>query len=155
MLYTLQGLFTHKMRLYIIMGVSIQPLEQHPAMLVYSFTGRWAWEDFYEARQQADAWMDQQASIVDLILDFRESADLPPGAFNHLRTIIAHKHPRQGIIVALGVTSSLKAVSDTLIKIYPRLNYLLPRTAKTLDEAMRFCQQAAYQRRFVGSSRGA
>jgi hypothetical protein len=129
--------------------------EGHEKILIFEFSGSWTWEEFYVVRREADALLDTLDYVVDLILDFRQGPDLPSSAFTHLRTNIAHKHLRQGIIVVLGVNTNLKAISDTLVKIYPRLNYLIPRMARTLEEAISFCTAAERQRRFIGSQRSA
>jgi hypothetical protein len=82
------------------------------------YTGKWGWEELFAARDEANREFDQVEHTVDVIHDWRHSADFPPNILGQARNLIPRMHPRTGINVLVGTSPLFLALWRVLSSAY-------------------------------------
>ena len=69
---------------------------------------RWNWNDFHKNMRVATFWLDTVDHVVEVIVDFRQSAKLPAGALGHIRSLGGQIHPNsRNRIIIIGLEESV------------------------------------------------
>lgn len=106
-------------------------------VLRYTVTGRWTWEQFYAARDQARQMADAAAATyVNSIIDLRAGSLFPQNALTHFRRMPSEAHPKlkNGNVVVIENNLFVRSLMD----IMRRLNRQAMRNfyiAPTLEDA--------------------
>jgi hypothetical protein len=98
--------------------------------------GRWTWDEMYQGSQDGYIMLETVDNIVDAIIDFSQSAGIPPNALTHARNMMGRQHPRTGVTVFIGVN----AMFMSLWRAFTRVHTLFLKEqdftfAASLDEA--------------------
>lgn len=102
--------------------------------ILWRFSGRWTWEDYYAAKRDVIAMMESVEHKVDSIVDLRQTAFIPSGGLSQARALAMKPHPNEGITVMLSSSLFMKTTMSTLGRLYSHIatHY---RMADDLDEA--------------------
>lgn len=103
----------------------------------YTATGRWTWDEFYGALEEAQVMMDGSPhTSIDFIVDMRRGNLLPSNALSHFGRLSTHSHPKSGVVVLCGTNAFVKALVNALGKVNGGLLVNL-RVSEDLEEARR------------------
>lgn len=119
------------------MTIKLEWLDEQKSALVYQFPERWAWDDFYAVKTEADQWLDTCEWDVALLFEMSETRAIPPGALAQSRYLIGKTHPRGKPIILIGRNRMIEALLKMASRFSPNIGSLI-RTASTLDEAREF-----------------
>jgi len=100
----------------------------------YDFEGRWMWDEFYAAAENAFALTRSVEHTVDSISFFRPGAYLPPNALMHFRRAMVNAPKNRGVTVIVGGSMFIK----TMVTVFSKLNRQLGERlllADTLEQA--------------------
>src|SRR5690606_16098806 len=75
------------------MSVSIDWADKAHTSVVYTFSGKWTWDEFYDCWAWLRTAMDSADAKVSVIMDVRATRYVPPDVFNHIRAILMQLHP--------------------------------------------------------------
>jgi hypothetical protein len=106
-------------------------------ILCYTVTGRWTWEEFYAARDQARTLADSvDQAVIDSIIDLRLGILFPQNALSHFRRMSANSHPKlePGIVVIVQNSLFVRSLMDIMRHI-SRERMRNFHIARTLEEA--------------------
>jgi len=123
------------------MGVSICWDDEEQTIVRYDFEGRWTWEEFYPAYEQAIAMEKSVPHRIDVILDMLNSYNIPLNAITHVRSI-SKKQPEN---LGLSVFVTTSAVVLSLYRVGMQFDAGLSRyfaAASTLEEAYQLISAA-------------
>jgi hypothetical protein len=120
-----------------IMGVkAVWDNEQH-TIVRYDLSGRWTWDEFFIAYEDAKAMLNATPHAVHFILNPTDAASrshLPPGIVSHIGNIGRARLPNAGITVAIGSSNFVKSLVNTAARLYPRIRKTY-QFVETLDDA--------------------
>jgi hypothetical protein len=110
--------------------------EDQQTIILYEFTGKWTWSEFYPAYDESIRLMDSVEYKVDFIMDLLNSQHIPPGALQHLKRAADFNHPNMGLAVYVGINPLIQALGRMFRKIYPASARYYPFDfAQTIEEA--------------------
>lgn len=116
------------------MGVNVFWVNDDKTIVQYDFIGRWTWEDFYPAYEEA---LRMEASVthrVDVIINLLESRSIPPNALSHLKNITDKQPDNIGVSVLVTTHRFVKVMYDMGVKFYPKMRQYFA-IVETMDEA--------------------
>jgi hypothetical protein len=98
------------------MTVTIDWADEAMTSVVYTFNGRWSWDEFYDCWAWLKAAMDSSSGSVSVIMDVRETRHVPPDVFNHIRSILKQLHPNFSRAAAFVGVGSYGALYNSLLR---------------------------------------
>jgi hypothetical protein len=107
--------------------------------------GIWTWDEFHHALRELDTMLNSVLHTVDLIIDVRNSANLPAGTPSQLGKINEfYKHPHLGHSVVVGANNLVKVFVNIMTSVYPPLKQRF-QLAESIDEAIETLRQRRKQ----------
>ncbi len=91
--------------------------------LCYTVTGRWTWDEFYAARDQARQLADSaDQAVIDSIIDLRDGSLFPQNALSHFSRMPSDSHPKleQGIVVIIHNSLFIHSLIDIMRYLNPQ-----------------------------------
>src|SRR5689334_8333352 len=85
-------------------------------------SGRWTWDEMYQASESGFAMLDSVAHTVYPILDFSQSLGMPPNAITHARNMMGRQHPRTGMTVFVGANTLFVNLWRIFVRLYALLS---------------------------------
>jgi hypothetical protein len=83
--------------------------------IVYTITGRWTWDEFYEALQQERAMLEAEAGErVNFIVNMEQGRMLPDNALSHFARMPKSSHRKAGMMVLVGAGGFVQALMNIL-----------------------------------------
>ena len=76
------------------MPISLSWKDENKTILYLHYLYPWTWDEFYQTRDEAFAWLDCDTPPVKLILDFTGTSQLPIGAMIHFYNVGKNPHSR-------------------------------------------------------------
>ncbi len=101
------------------MGVSTQWDNEEKTVIRYVYEGRWTWDEYYPAHQEAREMTKSVEHIVHVIVDVRNSTLLPKGALTHSRSALDNKPANEGITVIVGANFFIQVMANAARRIDP------------------------------------
>jgi hypothetical protein len=124
-------------------GIRVDWDNVEPAILRYTVTDQWTWEEFYAVRDQARQMAEGiQREQINCIIDIHAGSPFPPNALLHFRRMPASAHPKFkfGTVVIIGDNPFVKTLMDIMRHLNRQAmqNFHL---AKTEEEARAILRQ--------------
>lgn len=91
---------------------------EEKTVIQYLYEGRWTWDDFYKALNQARAMIDTVNHKVDFIVNIKSSSILPENALSRGQSIGSSPHPNQGVTIVVGANSFMQSMYNIFSKVY-------------------------------------
>lgn len=85
------------------------------------FEGRWTWDDFYAADKQVIELEKDGADRVDVIVDLRQSAGLPPNTLLHVKNIADKQSEKIGLNVLVTPSPLIHSLYHVGARFYSRI----------------------------------
>ena len=125
-------------------------------ILLWIFPPRWTWTEFFTAKKQADAMIDNVEGIVDSIFLVPKELIIPSNAIPNLRSLIANRHKRHDLVIVVGSTSFLTALLNLILQNVPNAKHQF-RFVQDQAEAYRVIEENQQRRadlplQFIGDS---
>ncbi len=89
-------------------------------VLRYTVTGRWTWDEFDAARDQARQLADSvDQAVIDSIIDLRQGSLFPQNALSHFRRMSATSHPKleHGMVIIVQNSLFVRSLMDIMRKV--------------------------------------
>ncbi|MEO0595432.1 MAG: hypothetical protein AAF126_04925 [Chloroflexota bacterium] len=103
-------------------------------ILQYEFVGKWTWDDFFPIYEEALVLEKEQPHRVDVILDFRQSATIPPNALTHIKSITYKLPDNIGLSIFVTKNHFFQVMHDMAVSIYPPTKQYFV-VVKTIEDA--------------------
>jgi hypothetical protein len=103
-------------------------------LVVYDFDSVWNWDDFYRAKAECEALVDSVEHAVDVIFSGPPEMRLPESFIDNAVAVARSRHPRTRSVVIVINNAILRAMFNTLAKLFPR-EFAEIIYAASLDEA--------------------
>jgi hypothetical protein len=125
------------------MGIDVQWYKSSDRVILMDFQDDFSWDEFYDAKLQADALMDTVDHPCALVLWF--PARVPPlsNALSNGRSMLSRRHPRSERFIIVSESSFVRSLGTVLGQIVGPRAKLVEVTA-TLDEAELRLMKAGY-----------
>jgi len=123
------------------MSVAVRWDSPEKTIVIYDIEGRWTWEEFYPAYNEAIAMELSVTHRVDVIVDLHNAHLLPDNVLTHIKSISDKQPPNIGITVIVTKNRFIHTMYQIGIKFYSKINYYF-RVAATVDEAYSMIQSA-------------
>lgn len=109
-------------------------------VLLYSFSGKWAWDEVHQTFRASWEEVRQQDHMVDSISDLGDARNIPPSALTHVRSLSQNRPKNTGVMVLVGASTFVTVSMQTFSQIFQTT---LKRDvqvvfAKSMDEALAF-----------------
>jgi hypothetical protein len=114
------------------------------SILRYDVSGKWNWDELFQARDKVFAQMDSaSAERIDAIINFVGGLSVPNDALGQIQKLREDPHAKAGLTVMVGTNMFLRTLLSTATKVY---NAATGHTvefmyAKSLEEARQFIAQ--------------
>ena len=92
------------------MSVHVEWWDDDKRIILYEFSGKWTWEEFYPAYHESIQMMDSVDYKVNFIMDLLQSQHIPPGALHHIKRAADFNHPNMGLAVYVGINPLIQAM---------------------------------------------
>lgn len=114
------------------MAVTVSWMDSEHPTLLFHFSGRWTWDEFYAAAQQANELAESRYDpLVHSVLDFTDGPHAPPNSLAQLPRIAALPGlDRRGSSVVVGAKGMTRQIVEIFSRLYSRLSY-----AETVEDA--------------------
>jgi hypothetical protein len=105
-------------------------------ILIWTFIGRWTWDEFDAAVSETTATLTAGAPQVAIIADVTRSALIPADVLRHIRDHYVIGTPQLYLYIVVGADSFIELLWNTFTNlILPHLNM---RFVRTLDDAREY-----------------
>ncbi len=84
------------------MPIAVEWLDSANNILLISYTGRWTWDDFYDADETMRREIDAVNGTAHLIIDVSKNVWYPPDMAENADIVLSTLDPRLGVIVLVG-----------------------------------------------------
>jgi len=102
------------------MTVKVDWYNAERTIMIYTFVGRWTWEEFYPVFDKMLRDMDTVSHKIDFIMDMLQSEYIPFGAIFHLKRAADTRHPNLGMVIYVGMNPLLQSIGQVFLKVYPK-----------------------------------
>ena len=103
--------------------------------IYYRLIDPWDWDHYQAMCPNWRHLADEADGTVCTIVDFTETAHLPRGVLVHLQKFVVNPHPNNGVIVMVGANPLIRAIINTMQRLYPKAAKSLT-LVTTREEAM-------------------
>ncbi len=100
----------------------------------YVFEGRWTWNEFYPAYDEAIAMEKSMPHRVHVIVDLRKGVGVPANALMHVKNISDKQPDNIGLTVLVTTSSFVHSLYQIGVKFYHKIGYYF-RVVDSMDEA--------------------
>ncbi|RMG79384.1 MAG: hypothetical protein D6712_19755 [Chloroflexi bacterium] len=122
------------------MKITVSWEDQEQRTLIYRFPSMWTWQEFYNAKAEAERLLDTVDHNVTVFLDFSQGATLPAGAVSEAPKIMKKRHPRATPVIFIGVNPRISIVINMVRTVLSsRMKDI--HMVKTLDDAWELVHQ--------------
>jgi hypothetical protein len=84
------------------MPILVEWTNRDDHILTISYSGRWTWDDFYDADEQMRLMIDAIGGKAHLIIDVSRNVWIPPELAQNADVVVSSLDPRLGVIVLVG-----------------------------------------------------
>jgi hypothetical protein len=121
------------------MSVAVRWSNLEKTIVVYDIEGRWTWDEFYPAYNEAIAMELSVTHRVDVIVDLHHANLLPDNVLTHIKNISDKQPPNIGITVIVTKNRFVLTMYQIGTKFYGKIGHYF-RVAATTDEAYAMIQ---------------
>lgn len=100
------------------MGISVQWDNPEKTIVRWDYDPGWSWDDFFTAQKQIEALVDSVGHRVDMILDVRNSPDVPQDMPDHFHGMTPTRLRRR-VMIIVGANSAMEAMLGAYAKYQP------------------------------------
>ena len=126
------------------MAVRVQWDNDQRTIVRYIFEGKWTWNDFYPAYNQAIEMEKSMPHRVHAIIDMRKGIGVPANVLMHVKDISDKQPDNIGLSIIVTSSSFVQSLYHIGIKFYSKIDYYF-RVVETLDEAYKLISSAEKQ----------
>ena len=94
------------------MPITVEWNDKSKSLIECRIQDPWSIEQLIEARKSWHRMIKTIDDLVPILLDMRETHDVPAGALRHLTAIQRTPHPRQGHLYVLGLNPNYEKLSS-------------------------------------------
>lgn len=94
------------------MAIETQWLNRQQSAVLITFDGRWTWEIFYQAIEQAMSLFDTLTQPVPLIIDLTNSEAMPNNSIAHIRNAQGIKHEQMEKVIFVGMSTFMQMIGN-------------------------------------------
>lgn len=91
-------------------------------LVVWTFEGKWAWEDYYSQRDAVNAKIESSLHRVDMIVDMTNGSMLPQNVLSHAGSAVRKAPNNIGTIIIVGPSAFLRTFFSFFKRMYGMLN---------------------------------
>jgi hypothetical protein len=115
-------------------GVRIDWDNAEKTIICYQFDGHWTWEEFFAAKEAANALMDTVHHKLGVILYTPHHIRIQANLLSNARNAIRNIHPQTVVVVIVVTNPLVRTMISTMRAITPIGKFRID-VASTLDEA--------------------
>jgi hypothetical protein len=104
------------------------------------FEGHWTWDDFYAADRQVIEMEKDGPERIDVIVDLRRSAGLPPNTLLHVKNIADKQSAKMGLNVLVTTSPLIHSLYNVGARFYNRIGHYFC-LAETPEDARRIIEE--------------
>jgi len=97
----------------IFMSIVVKWDTEEKSIVRYEVSGRWTWDEMYQAILEAHALADSVTYKVEAIVDMSNTRHVPGGASPHAKNMLGTTHPNMGRVVIVGAGTYLRLLLET------------------------------------------
>jgi hypothetical protein len=118
------------------MPIYIQWYDPAQTIICFTVDGTWTWDEFYQARAEANALIDAASrENVHCLVDMHRGSTLPRNAITHFSKLSSSTNRKMGHIVLIGTNTFIQTIFRMMDKIRTQ-NMTRVHLASTFDEAL-------------------
>lgn len=102
------------------MSVTAQWDNEDKTTVLYIFSGQWSWDEFRPAWQEGRALVSSVPHRVASILDFEQSAGIPPGMLVKGDYVFRNRLPNAGYIILTNTSGLVNMLVSTFKRMNPK-----------------------------------
>jgi len=99
------------------MPISVR-FEDDNHLVIWTFEGRWIWDDYYSQRDTINQKIEQIPHLVNMIVDITNGSLLPQNVLSHTGTAVRKAPHNLGIIVIVGPNLALRTFFQFFKRMY-------------------------------------
>jgi hypothetical protein len=122
------------------LNISGKWLDKEQSIYLYKFLGLWTWADYDNCCHQHKELLDDQNSIVHLILDMSATQYIPPGARLWAQRPAQLTHENKGMTILVSANDYMRSLIR-MYRINPAQDDKHVTICKTMDEALSYLQK--------------
>jgi len=117
------------------MTITVRWADDAHTIIYYEYVGKWTWEEYYRAGDEAVALAQTGNQRVSVIGDFRKSAFLPDAALSGFRRSLQTTRLEFDIVVLMFGSEFMQRLLDIFSRLY-NVQKIKILTAHSLEEAI-------------------
>src|SRR5687767_15951584 len=116
------------------MSIVVDWYDSQKRLMLYVFSGKWTWSEFYDVYHKAVAMENSVPHRVDVVIDIRQSAIPPTNVLLNMKYIADNQPPNIGLSVVVSASPLIRSLYEVAHKFHrPIGDYF--RVAATMGEA--------------------
>jgi hypothetical protein len=104
-------------------SVTVSWHDPDETIVYYQFEGKWDWNDFYPAYQQAIDMEKSKPYRVDVIVDLRGSGHMPPNVLLHMKNISDKQPDNIGLSVLVTTNRVMHSIYSVGVRFYDKIGH--------------------------------
>lgn len=100
------------------MGIRIDWLNDEKRIIVFTVTGKWKWQDMFDAIELCHQMMDSVDYPVRTLFDVSHTMGWPANPLANMRKTTEYVHPRSSTVAIVGVGGLLQSIIDLFQRLY-------------------------------------
>ena len=121
------------------MTITVRWADDAHSIIYYEYVGKWTWEEYYRAGDEAVALAQAGTQRVSVIGDFRKSSFLPDSALSGFRRSLQTTRLEFDIVVLMFSSEFMQRLLDVFSRLY-NVQKIKIFTAHSLEEAINTIQ---------------
>jgi hypothetical protein len=122
------------------MTVTARWFDDKKELVLYTFEGKWTWDELYPVYREAIAMEKSVSQRVDVVLDMLKSTSVPANALMHVKNFSDKQPENLGLTVVVTSSGFVHALYDAGIKFYKGIAHYF-RVVSTMDDAFRMISE--------------
>jgi hypothetical protein len=118
------------------MAVSVNWLDEKKEIVLYSFEGKWTWDDLYPVYKEAILMEKTTPHRVDVVLDMLRSTSVPANVLTHVKNFSDKQPDNLGLTIIVTPSSFVLTLYQAGVKFYKGIAHYF-RVAPSLDAGLR------------------
>jgi hypothetical protein len=116
-------------------------LNDEKTIMLAEYIGAWTWDEFFPARDAANAQFDELDHDVTIIHDWSQQKGLPANALSNSRRLLEKQHPHTGQHIFVGVNPLFLSIFGVFVKIYKPATRFPMIFALNVEEAVKLINE--------------
>ena len=116
------------------MSITVDWHDSEKTIILYVFSGKWTWSEFYDVYHRAIAMENSAPNRVDVVIDFRQSAIPPTNVLLNLKYIADNQPPNIGLSILVSKSPLVRSLYEVAQKFHRPIGEYF-RVVGTMDDA--------------------